>query len=82
MRITEEDLYYLSNVFSFDRVSVLQTLENSKKTLESFQGFLHRIEDLKHSYDKFRFSGDIDKPSFEEVYGTVKSFIKDILPKE
>lgn len=75
------DLYYLSKVFSFDRSAVLQTLKDSGRTLEGFHGFLHRQEELRHSYDKFRFTGDVAKPPFDEVYRAVKTFIKDILPK-
>lgn len=76
------DLYYLSKVFDFDRDIILETVRNSGRTLGSFYGFLHRVEDLKHSYDKFRFAGGVSKPPFEEVYGAVKAYIKDALPKE
>lgn len=74
------DLYYLSNAFAFDRDAVLNTLKNNGRTLDSFDGFLNRTEDLKHSYEKFRFAGDVFKPPFEEVYQVVKNYIKDILP--
>jgi len=76
------DLYYISKVFGFDRTDVMQTLKNSGRALDSFNGFLHRTEELKHSYEKFRFAGGVDKPPFEEVYSTVKSYIRDTLPKE
>lgn len=76
------DLYYISNVFNFDRADVIQTLKNSGKNLDTFNGFLHRNEDLQHSYEKFHFTGGVNKPPFEEVYRAVKLFIKDILPKE
>ena len=76
------DLYYLSHVFAFDRDAILQTLQNSSRELGSFDGFLHRRDDLKHSYEKFRFAGDVNKPTFEEVYGAVKAYLKDILPEE
>lgn len=76
------DLYYISKVFDFDRADVIQTLKNSSKSLDTFHGFLHRTEDLQHAFEKFRFSGGVDKPTFEEVYHTVKSYIKDVLPKE
>jgi hypothetical protein len=75
------DLYYLSKVFAFDRVAVLQTLKTSGRTLEGFHGFLHRTEELRHSYEKFRFTGDVFKPPFDEVYRTVRAYIKDVLPK-
>lgn len=76
------DLYYISKVFDFDRADVMQTLKNSGKNLDTFNGFLHRIEDLQHSYEKFRFAGGVNKPPFEEVYHAVKVFIQDVLPKE
>ncbi len=76
------DLYYISHVVPFDLSAVLETLENSGRNLESFNGFLRRPEELRHSYEKFRFTGDISKPPFEDVYRTVKTYIKDVLPKE
>ena len=76
------DLYYISKVFAFNKAEVLETLKASGRNLDSFNGFLHRPEDLQHSYEKFRFSGDVDKPPFDEVYLSVKAYVKDILPKE
>ncbi|MBR4474977.1 MAG: nucleotidyl transferase AbiEii/AbiGii toxin family protein [Oscillospiraceae bacterium] len=70
------DLYYISRTFDLDRSAITQALENSGKTLDCFNGFLHRTEELKHAYEKFRFSGDVDKPSFEEVYHAVKLYIE------
>ena len=75
------DLYYISKVFDFDKADVMRTLTDSNKKLESFQGFLHRTKELQHSYEKFRFAGCVNKPSFEEVYSTVQAYIKDVLPK-
>ena len=76
------DLYYFSKVFDFDKLDIIQTLQNSDRSLDSFNGFLHRTEELKHSYEKFRFAGDVNKPPFEEVYHAVKLYIKDILPQK
>lgn len=73
------DLYYFSFVFAFDAAEIIQTVKACGKKLDSFDGFLNRIDDLRHSYDKFRFSGDVSKPSFDEVYNTVKAYIKDLL---
>ena len=75
------DLYYISKVFDFNVDDVLTTLENSGRSLDSFQGFLYRTEELEHSYEKFRFSRDVSKPQFEIVYKEVKNYIKDILPQ-
>ena len=76
------DLYYISKVLDFDKADVLQTLINSGRPLDTFYGFLNRTEDLRHAYEKFRFMGSVNKPPFEEVYHTVKSYIKDVLPRE
>ena len=76
------DLYYLSYVIPFDHIAVMQTLDNSERSLGSFDGFLHRQAELRHAYNKYRFTGDANKPSFDELYSKVKSYIKDVLPKE
>ena len=76
------DLYYLSQVFLFERTAVLETLENSGRQIGDFSGFLKGTEKLKHAYEKFRFRGGADKPSFDDVYCTVKAFIKALLPRE
>lgn len=76
------DLYYISKVFDFRVDDVRSTLKHSERTVADFHGFLYRTEDLKHSYDKFRFSGGVDKPPFDQVYHSVKAYIRDILPKE
>ena len=76
------DLYYMSQVFAFDRDTLTESLLRSERSLGSFDGFLHHKPELKHAYEKYRFSGDINTPSFEAVYTEVKNYIKDILPKE
>ena len=75
------DLYYLSQVFELNRDRLHRTLSNSGKTLEDFHGFLYGTTDLRHAYEKFRFTGDVNKPSFDEVYAKVNVYLKDILPK-
>ncbi len=74
------DLYYISKVFAFNKAEILETLKASGRNLDSFNGFLYRPEDLQHSYEKFRFSGNADKPPFDDLYRSVKVYIKDILP--
>ena len=76
------DLYYISKVFTFDKTEVLETLRNGGRTLGTFEEFLCRPDDLRHSYEKFRFTGNVNKPSFDEVYYAVKEYIKDILPEQ
>ena len=39
-------------------------------------------DDVRHSYEKFRFEGEVNKPAFDDVYDSVKEYIKDILPKQ
>ena len=74
------DLFYLSQVFELDLNRLLQTLSNSGKTMEDFHDFLHGTEDLRHAYEKFRFTGGVNKPPFEEVYAKVKTYLKNVLP--
>lgn len=76
------DLYYISKVIDFESTEVLQIIKNNDRVLGSFNGFLHKQDDLRHAYEKFRFTGDVDKPLFDDVYRTVKSYIKDVLPQE
>lgn len=76
------DLYYLSKVFDFDKADVLQRLKDSGRELGSFHGFLHRRSELEHSYEKFRFAGEVDKPPFADVYRAVKKYIKAVLPRD
>ncbi|MBO5401603.1 MAG: nucleotidyl transferase AbiEii/AbiGii toxin family protein [Clostridia bacterium] len=76
------DLYYISKVFEFNTADIRRTLKSSKRELDTFDDFLHRANDLEHSYEKFRFAGDVNKPPFEEIYKNVKVFIRDVLPKE
>ena len=76
------DLYYLSQVYDFDRDKLKQAIQSSGRVLDRFDGFLHSVPELKHAYDKFRFTGDVSKPSFSDVYATVKTYIKPLLPKE
>ncbi|MCD7771835.1 MAG: nucleotidyl transferase AbiEii/AbiGii toxin family protein [Oscillospiraceae bacterium] len=76
------DLYYLSKAFAFDSAEIKLTLKNSGRKLENFTGFLNRTDDLRHAYEKFRLTGDVEKPPFEMVYSTVKAYIRDVLPQE
>lgn len=68
--------------YVFDKAGFLQALEESGRTLEDFSGFLNGKDDLRHAYEKFRFAGNVRKVPFDEVYRAVKSYIKELLPKE
>ena len=76
------DLYYLSQVFELDLDRLQQTLRSSGKILEDFHSFLGADEELRHAYEKFRFTGGVNKPPFDEVYVRVKAYLKDVLPTE
>ena len=76
------DLYYFSHVFSFDTSFILSTLKNDERTLGNFNAFLFHKAELQHSYEKYRFAGNLSKPSFADVYSKVKAYIRDILPPE
>src|SRR5699024_8196135 len=39
------DIYYMSKVFDFNKTDIMQTLRNSGRTLDTFNGFLHRPDD-------------------------------------
>lgn len=74
------DLYYLSQVISFEKKDIEQALSVTGAVLGNFDGIIHRKEELKHSYEKFRFEGDVQKPLFDEVYDSVEKYIEDFLP--
>lgn len=76
------DLYYLSQAFPFHSADIKQILKDNGRDLGRFQGFLNRKDELRHAYDKFRLTGDVNKPPFDDVYTAVKSYIRDILPRE
>jgi hypothetical protein len=73
------DLYYAAQVYIPNWPAVLQAVKDSGRNLGSFDGFLNRVEELRHAYNKFRFDGDISKPSFEEVYQTVQEYISEVI---
>ncbi len=75
------DLYYTAQVYRPDWAAVLQIIKESGRTLGTFDAFLTRTDALKHAYEKFRFDGGVLKPTFEDVYRTVKTYISDVLPE-
>ena len=64
-------LYYISKVFAFNKTEILNTLKKRRKN-DTFSGFLYRLEEIRHAYEKFCFAGNADKPPFDEVYCSVK----------
>ena len=58
----------------------MKSLATNGRILGNFDAFLNRQDELQHSYEKFRFAGDINKPSFDEVYNIVREYVKEILP--
>lgn len=73
------DLYYLSQVFEIEKDDIIDAIEEMGRELGDFQGFLGRKEEIKYSFNKFRFSGDVEKPCFEEVYSAVSDFLQEFL---
>lgn len=76
------DIFYLSHVFELNAGELLKTMELNGRSLGDFDGFLHNPQELQHAYEKFRLTGDVTKPAFDELYSKVKTFIGDILPLE
>lgn len=74
------DLYYFSQIMEFESDEILRIIKENGRNLGNFNGFLNRIDELSHTYDKFRFSGDINKPAFEVLYQAVKTYIRKLLP--
>ena len=74
------DLSYLSKVVVFNEADIMQALNDTGRSLGDFNGFLNRKDELQHSYEKFRFEGGVNKPSFDTVYQSVKQYIKAVLP--
>lgn len=76
------DIGYISRISEFDKKAFMRTLKESGRTLGDFNAFLTRKDDLRHAYDKFRFSGDVRKVPFDELYMSVKKYIRELLPRE
>lgn len=74
------DLYYLSQRVPMERESVQAAMKKAGRATGGFHGFLNRRAELLHAYEKFRYSGEAEKPEFEPLYQAVKSYIRDFLP--
>lgn len=72
------DLYYISRVFELDKSSIIKNMDRIGRKIGDFDAFLNKTDELRHSYEKFRFSGGVNKPSFDEVYESVKAFLFDL----
>ena len=70
------DLYYYSQVFGFNKDEITKLLNNSGREMGDFNGFNNRIDELEHSYTKFRFSGDVEKPEFKAYHFPTKNLPK------
>ena len=68
------DLYYVLKVSEVNIFEVIQIIQATRKTLGNFNAFNNKRSELEHAYDKFRFSGSINKPKFEDVYNLISSF--------
>lgn len=73
------DLYYLSKCCEIKTKDIKSVLERTNRKMSDFNAFLNRKEELEHSYSKFRFDGDMEKPNFEKVYDAVNKYISDFI---
>ncbi len=73
------DLFYMSHVFELNAIEIMNNLEQSGRVLGDFNGFVNRKDELKHSYDKFRFSGGVSKPEFDVVYDKVYEYVNNLI---
>lgn len=76
------DLYYLSQCFRMDSQQIKKVLRQTNRPLQSFDEFRNNTAELEHAYNKFRFTGNVEKPSFHIVYAEVTEYISDFLPKK
>ena len=74
------DLYYISQVFEFTKEEILSIILKGGRSLGDFHGFLYKTDELQHAYEKYRFTGEVYKPDFDEIYNIVKKYIQDFLP--
>lgn len=70
------DLYYLSHCVEINLEKVYEILENTNRKLSDFNGFINRKDELQHAFEKFRFTGDAEKPDFENAYNKVYNYVK------
>ena len=63
-----------TKIMEFESDEILRIIKENGRNLGNFNGFLNRIDELSHTYDKFRFSGDINKPAFETGDGSLFPF--------
>lgn len=69
------DVFYLSRIAQFDKDEILSVISRNGKAIGNFDAFLNRQDDLRHAYMKYRLSGDVHKPSFEEIYEEVRNYL-------
>lgn len=73
------DLYYLSQCFQLDPIKVKNTIQKSGREIGPFSGLKNHKDMLSHAYEKFRFGGSVEKPTFDEVYEQVCAYLKDFI---
>lgn len=73
------DLFYMSHVFELNAIEIKNNLKQSGRVLGDFNGFINRKDELKHSYEKFRFSGGVSKPEFDVVYDKVYEYVNNLI---
>jgi hypothetical protein len=74
------DVYALTSCINVktDEIYRISALTGNK--IQSFDGFLNRISDLEHAYEKLR--GIEGKPPFETVYAHLKTFLTPFIERD
>lgn len=73
------DVYAFSKCVNIDRHRILTLIEQKGNTLEDFDAFVNRKNDLEHAYNKLH--GVENKPEFTEVYENLNLFLKPFINK-
>lgn len=73
------DLYYFSYIFEYNCTDIKKNVKENKKTIGDFYELLNNVDEMKHSYEKFRIIGTSYKPDFDIVYKRVIEYIKPLL---
>lgn len=73
------DLYLLSIVAGYTTYDVYNIWTSMNKVIGDFDGFINRVDELKHAYEKMK--NIINKPQFETVYERVYTFLNPFILK-
>lgn len=68
------DLFSLSHCCEINTIEIISLLNQTSRTINSFDGFLNHKSELAHAYNKLK--GIDGKPPFDEIYHYLNIFIK------